>query len=387
MRFKMKVLVIPTWYPSGEDKLMGNYHKEFTYWLNNFGIEADMLFIDRQRLSKPFHYLYSYKKEIECEEKYTVYKYKMLNLAPVNFDLQQKYYYIKLENAFRDYIKKEGKPDVIHAHVAIPAGYAASKLGKKYNIPVIVTEHYSRYETFFTNNNLAKYGNFVLKNSTYSVVSKYMQKYMLQHTDECYVIPNLVDNKVFENNKKRKLGKTFNLVSCCALREGKKIENIFKAMRILIDKGFNNIHLDVIGDGFLENYYKQECGKLKLKKYVTFLGRKSKEEISKIFLKEHALVISSDLESFAIPGIEALASGLPVISTKCLGPEEYINSKCGVLCEVNDPEDLAKAIKKLYKSYDKYNPNYLKKVANKFSKEEVIKNTIKIYKRMLKENN
>ena len=45
----MKVLVIPTWYPNGEDKLMGVYHKEFTYALNSYGVKADMLFIDRQR--------------------------------------------------------------------------------------------------------------------------------------------------------------------------------------------------------------------------------------------------------------------------------------------------------------------------------------------------
>ena len=42
----MRVLVIPTWYPSGEDKLMGIYHKEFTSALNKNGIPADILFID-----------------------------------------------------------------------------------------------------------------------------------------------------------------------------------------------------------------------------------------------------------------------------------------------------------------------------------------------------
>ena len=47
----MKVLVIPTWYPTGKDKLMGNYHKEFTEALNAYGIKADMLFIERERLS------------------------------------------------------------------------------------------------------------------------------------------------------------------------------------------------------------------------------------------------------------------------------------------------------------------------------------------------
>ena len=47
----MKVLVIPTWYPSGEDKLMGIYHKEFTEALNNNNIEANILFIERETLT------------------------------------------------------------------------------------------------------------------------------------------------------------------------------------------------------------------------------------------------------------------------------------------------------------------------------------------------
>ena len=61
----MKVLVIPTWYPSGEDKLMGAYHKDFTEALNKNNIEADMLYISRQRLSKPFKYFFMKKRELK----------------------------------------------------------------------------------------------------------------------------------------------------------------------------------------------------------------------------------------------------------------------------------------------------------------------------------
>lgn len=382
----MKVLVVPTWYPTGEDKLMGNYHKEFTEALNEFGVEANMLFIDRQRLSKPFKYFFSNKKELEQEENYRVYKYKMLNWAPISFKIQQKMYLNKLKKAYKNYVKIEGKPDIIHAHVTVPAGYAACKLGKKYNIPVIVTEHCAKLERFFEDGQFKKYGEFVLKNSQYSTVSNYMKKYMQQHTDNCIVLPNLVDTSIFNNNKKRRLEKTFRLVSVCALRDGKKIDNIFMAMSNMIKKGNKNIHLDVVGDGFFEDYYKQQCKDLKLERYVSFLGRKTKEEISEILIKEHALIISSEIESFAIPGIEALASGIPVISTKCLGPEEYINNKCGALCEVNDIPSLVSAIEKVQKNYDKYDPKYLKSVAKKFSKEEIIPNAIKIYNKLIKQN-
>mgnify|MGYP004535658607 FL=1 len=381
----MRVLVIPTWYPNGEDKLMGVYHKEFTYALNNYGIKADMLFIDRQRLSNPFKYLFMKKKEIDKETNYNVYIYKLLNLSPISFKLGINRYVKKLDYAFKDYLKHNEKPDLIHAHVTVPAGYAACIIGKKYNIPVIVTEHCGNLERFYKNDSLKKYGNFVLKNSTYSTVSKYMKDIVLKYTNECYIIPNLVDTTPFNNDVVRKRNNVFKLVSVCALREGKRLDIAFKAIKKLKEQNIK-IHLDVIGDGFYENYYKQVCDELNLHKEITFLGRKNKFEIAEILKKENALLISSELESFGIPGIEAMASGLPIVSTDCLGPTEYINSKVGVICKINDVDDMADKIKYLINHYEKYDSSYIRKEASKYSKEEVIKNTIKLYNKVLKNN-
>lgn len=381
----MRVLVIPTWYPNGEDKLMGVYHKEFTYALNNYGIKADMLFIDRQRLSNPFKYLFMKKKEIDKETNYNVYIYKLLNLSPISFKLGINRYVKKLDYAFKDYLKYNEKPDLIHAHVTVPAGYAACIIGKKYNIPVIVTEHCGNLERFFKNDSLKKYGNFVLKNSTYSTVSKYMKDIVLKYTNECYIIPNLVDTTPFNNDIVRKRNNVFKLVSVCALREGKRLDIAFKAIKKLKEQNIK-IHLDVIGDGFYENYYKQVCDELNLHKEITFLGRKNKFEIAEILKKENALLISSELESFGIPGIEAMASGLPIVSTDCLGPTEYINSKVGVICKVNNVDDMADKIKYLIDHYEKYDNNYIRKEASRYSKEEIIKNTIKLYNKILKNN-
>ena len=381
----MRVLVIPTWYPNGEDKLMGVYHKEFTYALNNYGIKADMLFIDRQRLSNPFKYLFMKKKEIDKETNYNFSIYKLLNLSPISFKLGINRYVKKLDYAFKDYLKYNEKPDLIHAHVTVPAGYAACIIGKKYNIPVIVTEHCGNLERFFKNDSLKKYGNFVLKNSTYSTVSKYMKDIVLKYTNECYIIPNLVDTTPFNNDIVRKRNNVFKLVSVCALREGKRLDIAFKAIKKLKEQNIK-IHLDVIGDGFYENYYKQVCDELNLHKEITFLGRKNKFEIAEILKKENALLISSELESFGIPGIEAMASGLPIVSTDCLGPTEYINSKVGVICKVNNVDDMADKIKYLIDHYEKYDNNYIRKEASRYSKEEVIKNTIKLYNKILKNN-
>lgn len=381
----MRVLVIPTWYPSGEDKLMGIYHKEFTSALNKNGIDADMLYIDRQRLSKPFRYLFMKKREIVEEDGYKVYIFRMLNLRPINFDLQIRAYVRKMEKAFKYYLKHNIKPDILHAEVTVPAGYAAVHLGKKYGIPVVVTEHGGLLERFFKDEPYKKYGLYTLNNCYYSTVSSYMRDIVLKYKDECDIIPNQVDTEIFKNDLVRKKSEPFNLISVCALREGKRLDVAFKALKILIDEGYK-IHYDIIGDGFYESIFKKACKDTGVEEYVSFLGRKDKKDIPSYLEKAHALLISSELESFAIPGIEALASGLPVITTDCLGPRDFVLEKCGAIAKVNDPVDLARAIKEVIDGYDKFDKKYLSSVADRFSEKSVVEMAAKIYDRAIKEN-
>lgn len=382
---KIKVLMVPTWYPIGADKLLGIYHKEFASSLSiTENVDIDMLYIARERLSNPFLYLKMKKNEMIKENHYNVYIHHMLNLNPISFHLQLKSYTKHLEKAFLEYIKINGRPDILHAQVTIPAGYACTVIGKKYDIPVLVTEHSSYFKRFFKKNN-EKYGKFVLKNATYSTVSHYMKKEILNYTDSCEIIPNIVDTKdIFDIPKNKKKDSCFRLVSVCALRQGKRIDDTIKAMKILIKNGtIKNIHLDVIGEGYYQEYYKQVCTDLKMNDYVTFLGKKEKKEIAEILKHEDALVISSDIESFSISGIEALASGLPVISTKCGGPEEYLNDQTGALCESMNPDDMAKAIFNVYSNLNNYDPKKLREIAEQFNKENVSKKTVQIYKNMI----
>jgi len=381
----MRVLVIPTWYPSGEDKLMGIYHKEFTEALNKNGIEANMLFIDRQRLSKPLKYLFMKKKIVENESNYKVFKYRMLNLEPIGFEFQLKAYVNKMEHAFKDYLKNNPKPDILHAQVTVPAGYAAVVVGQKYGIPVVVTEHGGKLERFYEKEPFKKYGMYVLENSSYSTVSGYMKKIVLKHSKECDIIPNQVNTSIFKNNIKRKINGKFKLLSCCALREGKRLDIAFKAIKKLIDEGVE-LEYKIIGDGFYEEIFKKSAIDNGVNEYVTFLGRKTKEEIPAYMEEANALLISSELESFAIPGVEALASGLPVISTKCLGPEEFVDDKCGVLCNVNDPDDMARAIKEVITNYEKYDKKHMEKVADKFSEKNVVQAALTVYEKAINNN-
>lgn len=379
----MNILVIPSWYPNGVDKLMGIYHKEFCTALSKReGIKVNMLYLDRQRLSAPIKYLFMKKREIIEEDGYKTYMLKMLDLHKISFDIQMKKYTRVLEKAFKYYLKYNPIPDVIHAEVTNPAGYAACKLGKKYNIPVVVTEHASYFERFFKGEDY-KYGRYVLDNSYFTTVSNYMKKEILKINDQCDVLANLVDTENFK--KKREKVSGLRLVTVVALRKLKRLDDIMEALKIIIEENkIEDAKLTIVGDGFDEEYFKKRCLELGMDNYVDFVGRKTKEEIANILLKNNIYVMASEIETFGIPIIEAFASGIPVVTTKCLGPEEYVDDKCGKLISVGNPKEMAAAILEVYQNLDKYDIKYLRSVADRYSAKSITDKAIKIYKELIK---
>lgn len=381
----MKVLIIPSWYPEGEDRLMGIYHKEYAYALTKSGIDVDMLFVGRRSIKKPVSYLFRKSVIIDKEDGYNVYKGKILEFKKLNNKLFMNIYYRKLEKLFKYYLKNHDKPDILHGQVLIPAGYAVAKLGKKYNIPVIITEHSSGFMKYFEGSD-KKYSMYALDNSYFTTVSNMMKNQLKVISNKCDILPNVVETNKFK--VKRKDNKNdFNLISVCALRKGKGIQTIIETVKLLVDRGYKNVHLNVVGDGYLMDYYKETAKEFNVENYISFLGQKTKEEIIDLLSKNNIFVVGSRYETFCIPGVEALASGMPIVSTKCGGIEEYLDKKCGELCDVNNPKDMADKIELVYKNIDKYDIKYLRSVADKFSYESVCNKAIKMYENLIDKKN
>lgn len=362
---------------------MGVYHKEYAQELAEIlNIKVNMLFIDRQMLSKPIHYL-SMKKNIILQEKnYQVYIKRILDYEKISYDLALKNYVQKLDKAFKRYLKNNPKPDVIQVMVSLPAGYAACILGKKYNIPVVITEHASYFKEFFSGTK-KKYGDFILENSYFTTVSEFMAQDIRKLGYKCEVIPNMVNVDLFKGQ--RKPIKELRILIVSAFRKGKKIQTAIEALKIIIEKEKIDAKLTIVGTG-LGNYYQNKCHELEMDNYVNFVGQKSKEEIVEILKKHNMLVITSEFETFGIPGIEALASGIPVVSTRCHGPEEYIDDSCGKLVAIENAQEMAQAILEVYHNLDKYDPNYLRSIADQYSNKNVISKAVKIYKELMKKN-
>lgn len=179
----------------------------------------------------------------------------------------------------------------------------------------------------------------------------------------------------------------FNIVQVSRLMHEKKGQHILvMAVKSLVDKGYNNIHVDFIGNGKSYEYLKVLINKYNLINYITLQGEKTNNWIAE-HLCDYDLVCQPSLfEGFGLTVAEGMAAMVPVLVSANEGPLEIIeNGKYGYCFKNGDIEDCSLKIEQIMNTdntklvYDAY-----KRVYNNFNIEETAKNYIKEYNRMLK---
>lgn len=123
---------------------------------------------------------------------------------------------------------------------------------------------------------------------------------------------------------------------------------LLNAMHLLKEQGLL-VHLNFVGANDNPEEILFQLHQLGLESQVNLLGKKSQEELAALLQQHHALVLSSLEEGIANVVLEAMAVGVPVISTNCGGMAEVIKpNETGWLVPVRDPKALATAITELH---------------------------------------
>lgn len=200
---------------------------------------------------------------------------------------------------------------------------------------------------------------------------------------ENIVVPNVIGGDVFFESIPRK-HESFDFVFTGALTERKGIWDLLEAFASFY-KAHADSHLHIIGDG-TERLSIEKCVKNeKIEKAVTIYGRLNRSEISAVYSKCDCFVLPSRFETFGVVYIEALAAGLPVIGTKCGGPEDIIDESTGLLIECDDISGLINAMEYMYCNSENYNADELKQIVMKrYSESAIAESLIKIYENVLK---
>ncbi len=114
---------------------------------------------------------------------------------------------------------------------------------------------------------------------------------------------------------------------------------------------------------------------------VELLGYQSREAVARIMRESDFLVLSSRSESFGCVVTEALASGIPVVSTRCGGPEDIVIAPfLGRLCENHDPQALAQAMFEVAVNLDQFDPQRIRRyIEERFSYSALAANLDRVY--------
>lgn len=108
-----------------------------------------------------------------------------------------------------------------------------------------------------------------------------------------------------------------------------------------------NIHLLIAGDGELADEVRSEIEQLGLSTRVTMLGPVVQSELAELHRISSAFVLSSAYEGLPLVVLEALASGTPVVTTRCGETPKLLAADSGVVCEERTPNVIADALRKV----------------------------------------
>ncbi|MEA5622630.1 glycosyltransferase family 4 protein [Nostoc sp. UHCC 0251] len=134
-----------------------------------------------------------------------------------------------------------------------------------------------------------------------------------------------------------------------------------------------HIHLLIAGDGELAAAVRTEIAQLELSSRVTMLGAIPIEELAKLHRISNAFVLSSAYEGLPLVVLEALASGTPVVTTRCGETPKLLAPDNGVVCEVRSPECLANALQQIILHPENYPSMSCVRTAQPYAARSVVK--------------
>lgn len=356
MKNNIHILILPSWYPSKLNNIRGSFFREQALALSNAGYQIGVITVDLRSL-KHWKTIASETHGIEYENDMGIntLRFKTMFWFPRMPRLISQLSLAGGIAAFEQYLIKFGKPDLVHVHSCLYMGLLAVHIKNKYGIDYILTEHSSGYFRGLYNNYQIDITRKVLRNSSQLItVSSKMSDFLsknIYNEKKWNVIPNIVDSVFFSRDiLSREEDKPFRYINVAFMNENKKQINLIKAFKLLIDQGIHDIELILVGDGEkrteLENYVSTNNIK-----NIKFLGMVSRNNVASLMAESNCFLLSSEFETFGVVAIEALASGLPVISTRCGGPEDIVDHTNGLLVERNNIEKIMVAMRSVKDNY------------------------------------
>jgi len=281
---------------------------------------------------------------------------------------------------FQHLVKNYGKPDFLHLHVALPLGPIAAFLSRKYNIPLIVSEHWSIYQPvnrgqikplqrwllqyiYRTAAHVTAVSQNLLDNigATVPAAAKKPQT----------VVGNVVDTDLFSlKTAPLPSGKKQILHVSTLDNDAKNIMGILHATRQLSLQR-SDFELNIVHDFRNEEAetFVRDNG---LSDFVHFLGRKTSNEIAGLLHQSAFFLLFSNYENQPCVLLEAFSTGTPAVTTPVGGIPEITNEQNAVIVTPRDEVQLAEKMDIMLTNYQNFTPALIREKALKLCSPEIV---------------
>ena len=380
------VLKLCGWYPSKVDALSGDFVQRQAVAISGQcktvvlfaqkdplpnGSEIEVVFSGNGNL---FEYIYYYPQKKWLDK------------------LWSQWYYMRVLKLFLPILLKEhGPPSLIHVNIVWRAAIWGLYLQKKYNWPIVITEHSTEYQPNAIEN--IRHKGIFRKMITskafrrcrlFLPVSDQLAKTIEQlYGKRSYkVIPNVVDTSLFYYQPKTDTTGPIRLLHISTMGYQKNIEGIIS---VLVQLPKTDAPFEVIMVGPASEKVKKlvHSDKLLTTK-VTFTGSVSYKEVAALMQTADGLLLFSRYENLPCVILEALCCGVPVIATGVGGIPEVINNENGILVPEGDEPALLQALTKLINGdvvFDR--PAIAKKAKDQFNYDTVGRSFIEAYTQVI----
>ncbi len=383
----MKILWLASWYPNPYEPYNGDFVQRHAKAVAAM-VPIDVIHI-LQHGGKS-------KKEATVSKKHGITEYfHAFNFTPTGIGLIDKIlynisYHIHFKNILEAYIKENGKPDIVHVHVPVKAGLMALYLLKKYRLPYIVSEQSSHYEItspfyffkrskYYQNNCRRIFNHATAVTNVSATIGKKLQEIF---TIKNYrTIHNIVDTELFHYKKAETSGKV-RLIHASALGEQKNPIGIIKALALLQSKN-QNWECRICGPA--NEQLKALVQENNLTNLINFTGEIPYHEVAGYMSESDVFLLFSNHENFPCVVVEALCSGLPVVSSIAGGIAEAVNESNGLLVPAGDIIALANALHTMITNLNQYNREAIATDAAKlYNKGFIAQQFVRLYKEVLR---
>jgi glycosyltransferase involved in cell wall biosynthesis/SAM-dependent methyltransferase len=392
---KFKILFFASWFPNRTSKVLGTFVKRKAIAVSAM-CNVAVLYVtaDASLKNNDFDIECSYEDGILVVRVYFKYFFSgILKKVFYNFSFIIAYYL-----GWKRIKKEWGNPDLIHVNVIDRSGYIALIFKYLKKIKYVITEHstpdinYLRGITNKTKIPLKYLKSIVIKNSEFMNVDsntslEYYKK--VGFKGNLGVIRNVVDiypqflvpkDRINKDSIKR-------AVHISILNERKNVADILRAFDHICNKLHKkDIEFHIIGEGEQKQQLIQQAQDSGLlNKNIFFHGFVDELKKLEILTSSDFHILNSDEEGFSVVTAESILYGIPVIATRCGGPEDFVPKEVGILIDRRNLQQLIDSILYMVDNSQNFDPAILQEFGRKeFSPEVICQKTYAVYKQALK---